>query len=338
MKHAVTLGFSLLLLLFMSISMRNAAVLHSQCQSVSVRYRQPFTVQQTDDHSCTFWTEKAALLSSDYHSAQSRILFYSGDAALVYGKPCTLGTLPGPLSKNGCAVSSVLAEQLFGSENIIGLTVYSNSVPYIVHGVFEDTEPIALIPDSAAEFTAVEFPLCKEAVQDPEGWTRDQLRKEGFPSPDWILYSFELAFICFMLTWLPLLFSGILLAAWAFRCIQKKAFPVRDLILFLLALIFALILPAFFSVWPQWLTPSRWSDFSWWHMIFEQLTQHIKAFLSVIPAVKDTAIKIAFIKQFFLAAIEVGLCEILRCRLWRSQHTVQSCVPQQNSNTIKASG
>lgn len=319
MRRAVTLGIVLLLLLCMNLSMRGSADLRNQCQSVSLRYRQPFAVQQpASEHSYTFWTEQAALLSTDYRAQQSRVLLYSGDAALIYGKRCIAGGMPGPLDETGCALSSALAHQLFGSEDVVGLELRANDKRYTIRGVFEDELPLALLAEPSAPFTAVECALTDDAIQDPEGWLPELLRSEELPQPDWVLYPHELSAFVELLTWLPVLFGSFLLAAWIFKSAQSWPIYARDTTLFLLALTLAVALPAFFSVWPQWLTPSRWSDFSWWSTVFDQLAQHGRDWLSVIPAGRDLLIKTIFIKQLVLAAAECVLCEMLRCRFWHS--------------------
>lgn len=320
MKRVVTLGVTLLLLLFTSFSMRNAARLFDQCQSVSLRYRQPFFIEESAEHSGTFWCEETALLSTDLRTEQSRVLFYFGDAALVYGNPCISGSLPGPLDQNGCVLSCALAQLLFGSENAAGLSIHVRDKEYIVSGIFEDEEPLALIADSSAAFTAAEFAVTGETIQDPEGWVSELLCKENLLQPDWILYNHELCFVVSILAWLPLLFGTILLAVWLFKTARNWPVSVRDFVLFMLALAAALSLPFFFSVWPQWLTPSRWSDFSWWGTVFEALLQHVRAFLTVIPSGRDVVIKTAVLKQFFFAAAQCVLCELLRCRLWHFEN------------------
>ena len=77
----------------------------------------------------------------------------------------------------------------------------------------------------------------------------------------------------------------------------------------------ALALPMFFSVWPQWLTPSRWSDFSWWDLVDQQLRQHARVWLHVSFIARDVAWKFFLLAQVCRTAVQLILCEILRCRL-----------------------
>ena len=117
------------------------------------------------------------------------MLYYWGDASLVWGADCLAGGMPAPLDAGGCAVSTALAWQLFGSEEAVGLTLFQEKVEYTVRGVFESEEPVALLPKADAAFTAAELPTEADAGGDPAARVDACLAKSGLPEPDWRLYT-----------------------------------------------------------------------------------------------------------------------------------------------------
>lgn len=321
MKKGITWGAALLLLLLTIWAMRSTEELQLHCQSISLRYRQPVTIAADTKSQPTFWTEITLTLQGKYHTVKSRVLLYSGDPTLVYGTPCQQGSQPGPLDQMGCSISSALAHQLYGSQNAVGLELQAQKKRYVVRGVFEDTQALALLPDRDAAFTAVELAVDAAAHQNPQDWVMQQLRTYRLPAPDWILYLPEFAAVVSALGWLPAVFGGVLLVAWLLRVYRNWTISARDVALFFLLLVVALLLPAFFSLWPQWLTPSRWSDFSWWGTLGQQLEQRRIDWLTMPPAGRDMVLKTTWLQQLTRAAGQCVLCEVLRCRLWRQRGT-----------------
>ena len=319
MRRAVTLALTLLLLFFMGQGVRNVQNLQMQAQSVSLRYRQPINTETLSaEQPCTFWGETKEQLDSEYRRANTRVLVYTGDAGLVYGKSCLFGSFPAPLDKEGCAVSSALADELFQSTNVTGLALKRGNQSYVIRGVFEDSQLLALLLDSEAAFTAVELALTDETLQDPDGWTNQQIQKLGLPQPDFRVYPFELAELASVLSCFPILFGSLVLAFAMLRMVRHCSPAVRDAVVFLLLLALVLALPRLAAGWPQWLTPSRWSDFAWWGQIAEQIGEHWNAWLCVAPAGRDLIFKTGLLKQLTYIVFECVLCEMLRCRIRRA--------------------
>ncbi|WP_370828541.1 hypothetical protein [Fournierella massiliensis] len=320
MRRVFTALAALALLLLTAAGMENADALAANCQSISLRYRQPLaaeTVEAAEEKrpGLTFWCEENASLDSLWRQAEATVLYYWGSASLVWGAECIDGGVPSPLDASGCAVSTALAWQLFGSEDAVGLTLFRENTEYTVRGVFESEEPVALLPKADAAFTAVELPLEEDAGGDPVTWVDVCLAKSGLPEPDWRLYTALPAALARMLSWLPLIFGTTVLAATLVCRAVRLSFPARDTVFFALLGATALTLPIFFSVWPSWLTPSRWSDFSWWNQTAEQLSTIAIAWLTTPVQGKIFTIKIGLLNQGGLALAQATLCEILRCRM-----------------------
>lgn len=326
-----TIGLFMLALLFVSITgMNNADALARNCQSISLRYRQALTDEsvrtaQAKQPGLTFWTETSALLCTDLHQAQCTALYYQGDAFLVLGVEYCAGEPPSPLDFSSCAVSTALSTELFGSEDVLGLGLTLESTEYTVRGVFPSDKPLALVPREEAGFTAVELPFTEDARQDPAAWVNVQLAESGLPEPDWQLYTGLCSALGRGLAWLPLMFAALVLAIHGMRAAACWPFPARDIARFLVLLAAAAALPLLLAVWPPWLTPSRWSDFSWWEQTSQTLSLQLEAFLLVPGMGRDLAIKSGLLGQAGIACLQCALCEALRC-LFRSSsrlHTAQ---------------
>lgn len=319
MRRALTGLLALALLALTIAGMQNAAALAQNCQSVSLRYRQPLAPETVADAreklpGLTFWCEDVAALSTGWRQAEATALYYAGDAFLVWGADCRAGQLPAPLDKFGCAVSTALAWELFGSEDAVGLTLSLGDTAYTVRGVFESGERMALLPSEDAAFTAVELAHTAETGQDPAAWADALVAQSGLPAPDWRLYTGLPASLARLLAPLPLLFGAVALGAALVRRAARLAFPARDALFFVLLGAAALALPAFFAAWPSWLTPSRWSDFGWWGQTAEQMGEMWRAFLAAPGAGRDLALKTGLLAQAGLALAQCALCEALRCR------------------------
>lgn len=319
MRRLATALLALALLLTVT-GMKNADALARQSQSVSLRWREPLTADaaaeaREDQPGLTLWGQTEDILTAGWRQAQATLIAYQGDPALVWDPACLSGALPAPLDETGCAVSAALAWALFGSEDAVGLTLSRGGTAYTVRGVFAGEDCLALLPDEAAAFTAAELPADRETWQDPAAWVEAQLRASGLPDPDWTLYPAGPALLARLLAWLPLAFAAGVMAAALWRAVRWQALWARDAVGFALLLAAALALPAALAAWPACLTPSRWSDFSWWGQLAQQLRGQFLAWLAAPCLGRDLGFKTGLLAQIGLAALQCALCEALRCRL-----------------------
>lgn len=313
---ALTLG----LLLALTVGgMVNAAAVAKNCRSISLRYQTPLSQETTEEAKekvpgLTFWTQEEGTVSADWQQSQAQVIWYWGEVSLVLGEECDWGQPPAPLDKNGCVLSSTLAYSLFGSRNVVGLTLSpERGLEYTVRGVFESGDSLVFLPRKDAAFTAVELPVAQETRIDPAAWVDNILLQSGLPDPQWRLYTGLLSALAQTLAWLPLVFGGMVLALYWVRKISRQPYPLRDGLAFLLLLGLALILPLWLGNWPSWLTPSRWSDFSWWGDTAEKIRHQLEAFLLAPGMGRDLALKSGMVNQLGFALGQAILCEGLRC-------------------------
>ncbi|MCL1787459.1 MAG: hypothetical protein FWG38_05695, partial [Defluviitaleaceae bacterium] len=142
------------------ISFSQAAAI-SRFPSVSLRYNTPITghaahaarqhaIANSDTGQApfwpTFWRQDTAKLTAGIRTAQVPAISFSGDASLVWHAPYIAGTAPGAVDGAGLAVSEALAHALWGSTDIVGMTVYVDDTPRTIRGVFAGADSLALVP------------------------------------------------------------------------------------------------------------------------------------------------------------------------------------------------
>lgn len=319
MRAGKTWLLALLLFAATLCGMCGADAVQRQCGTISLRYRDPLPKQTVEtllagQQGWTFWKQEQTEFAAGAVHTRAEALLYAGTASYVYNAVCRYGAMPGIGDTAGCAISAALSQTLFGSEDTVGLTLTAGGTVFTVRGVFGSQTPLALLPRTDAGFTAAELPAEEQARQNPDSWLRVRLQQSGMPEPDRVLFLFELSWLCRFASWLPLLLADILLLRRALRQLRRLPPLTADLLVFGAALLAVLALPWFFSVWPQWLIPSRWSDFSWWKQTADSLAEHLRAWLGTDVSERDLWLRQRLLGQMGLAILQGILWEALRCR------------------------
>jgi len=118
----------------------------------------------------------------------------------------------------------------------------------------------------------------------------------------------------------------LMLACFGFYLLAKTVtirYPAAwRLTLFPILLAFALLLPAILRMMPEWLIPTRWSDFSFWSSLQKQASGSLREFLRAAPQSRDVELRLLLIKQagimFIAACTSIAVCcrcpiKTLRC-------------------------
>lgn len=329
MKKILAILLAVFLFALVRVGLKNAEKMQWYTAGVSLRYEEPLQSDVVHDAhkqnaSLTFWCQQEDILEIENKQIHATIFLYNGDMAMVWGQPLKIGSIPSPFDESGCVLSSGAAYALFGSENVVGLFLKQGNTTYVVRGIFESNDLLAILPVSTAAFTAVEIPYTEALWQDPDTQVTMLSQETGLPTPQWQLYPKEIFAIMQWTLYIPILFSGIVLLSLFAHTIKGWTVIYRDGLVFLILLLLILALPFFFQVWPQWLTPSRWSDFSWWRQVLSQLKNHFYAWLSIIPSYRDVCIKTIVLCHLSIIAGQCILCEWLRCGLQK----IEKLLPQ----------
>lgn len=261
----------LLLFLLLCISFRQAAVIRDHSNAVSLRFDSEFSSAQAQGFDAV-WAEERESVSG----LPCTVIRFDGDAQLAFPAVYPYGAPPNSLMPECCAVSTDLAWELFGGEDVTGLTVELDSAEYTICGVLTCGEPVLLLPDSEG-FTAAEL-WAPSARTDLYRYAQDRAAQAGLPEPTQILCGPEAAYLSGLLPWLC-----AVLAAWPLlrRTVKYPAVLCLPLLLLL----------------PVWFLPTRWSDTVFWSELFRSLSSRFLDWLTLAPALRDVSVKRAWFQM-----------------------------------------
>lgn len=313
------------------VMLTNAGRLQNIYKGTSLRYNEPlqsdaafyarrFSAQNKEEAGCwpTYWRQTNEIMQSEYAKQEGICLWYSGDGALVYPAKFIVGGWAGELSEKELYISTAMAWALWGSNDVCGLTVNVEKEQYMVNGIFEDDEPMAIISlgDTAhakgwqgAELTGGLYYKQKKLVQN-------YIASSGLGAADTVLYGGLVKNLSMLLAVLP----TVLLLVFILAALFKSTFGARNsrrfIIVFLLALITAFLLPAFLEVFPETMLPGKWSDFGFWSALIQQKLDEVKQWLLMCPFLKDYRAKLLLIFQICIAFAAIANAAILGIRLF----------------------
>ena len=315
------------LAVLMVISALNLSAIRSH-SAVSLRYKtavsgqaawqaRRYAANQSSEYTFwpTFWHEVRSSVAGDFSKSDAKCIYYNGNASLVWAADYLSGTTPGVTDGLGCTVSSALAWKLWGSFDIIGKTVEVDGVSRTIRGVFKGDDLVALLSirdeDKSQSYTGVEL------SGGPSSPSRDDVVSftmvSGLGAPDNILKATP-AFLAGILSALPLL--GLAVYGFALLIGSLKKYPATlrwALILTFIA--FALMLPILLDALPDWIIPTRWSDFSFWGSLAGRIGDDLKEYLAVEPRLRDVVYKTLIIKQVVVAFMGI-ITTIVVCFRW----------------------
>ena len=299
---------------FAALGARGAAAMR-QYSAISLRYDKPlsgqaayqarqYAIEHREDEAFwpTFWTETETLFSAELRETTARCIFYSGDASLVWPVKNLIGGMPGVTDSVGCAVSSGLAQELWGDVNIIGKTVEAAGTARIIRCVFDEAESLALLSvrdeDMSQSFTSAE--LAGGPLSPDRSSAERFAAASGLGTPDSILMSTP-AFLATLMSALPIiifvLYGLILSVGW----LRKRSAIIRRVLMFLPLIGVAMLLPRFLEALPDRVVPTQWSDFSFWGSLFRQTGENLREYLELSPSLKDVIYASLFFKQIGIA-------------------------------------
>ncbi len=300
-----------LLLWLMYIAFEQAALVAFLLPTVSIRFDLPLTqaqmatarsyAEQYDGLYLTFWTERTVFVQNHLRSAQAQQITFDGNADLAYPAEYAFGRAPLNQEPETCAVSTGFAWALWGSEEVVGLTVTAEDATCTVVGVFPEDQPLILRPDREG-FTVAELQDIP-AGEDGYRFASTFSLSCGLGTPDEILWGSGFGGWVQALPWLCLILVGLRLVVISLKELKRRL-PFRlGTWCLMLAFFLVLLLPALLETLPPWLIPSRWSDFSFWGRLAETLWDRCYDFLALTPQLRDVQVKIATVK-----ALAASLC------------------------------
>lgn len=220
----------------------------------------------------TFWGQSEKNISADHGFTVQNVVCigYCGDPWNCLPGKYLSGGSPGSTGKE-CSVSAALADALFGSNQVVGLSVWMEQQSFRISGVFDSPDAVLLFPTmqglQCAELTGVSLDVPKA---DALNWCT----LAGLPTPQTIVYGPQKIWFAYFLCGMPLLLTGLCMVILLLRLSFSWPGLVRNGLWLVLALAFALMLPTLLSHLPGWLIPARWSDFSFWEKLAAEIRQN----------------------------------------------------------------
>lgn len=214
-----------------------------------------------------------------------------GDVKWVYPMELTAGNLINPNDYKGCIIDRETAYQLFGTVDPIGNCISYGNEYFYVRGIIRSPKPIFFrqIHDKKHTYSNLElvyggdvdgYELAKGFIMQNnltdsyiiiDGSFYGKVFNSLYKVPGW--------FLCFYVLY------QILRAIW-----KRRTIPLQVLILSL----------GFLTVWivlkrlldfrisiPQYLIPTKWSDFSFWTGRYKELHNQIDQIAYQTPVIKD---------------------------------------------------
>lgn len=257
-----------------------------QYPTLGVEFAAPLTAEQfttaaewqqssanTTAIAASYWgsTQGPVRTDSGRTAADTTCIGYAGTAADCLPADYVQGSAPGAVGQQ-CAISTALAWQLFGSNDILGQTVTLNRTDYTISGVFTAKTSILMYPAHSGFTHAALRGISTDAPKaDAAQWAASV----GLPALQRLDYGPQRVWLARALCHLPAVLVGFCMLA-AFLGLAHSAPPViRHTAYFAAALAFALLVPYFLQSLPGWLIPGRWSDFSFWPRLLQQIQNEI---------------------------------------------------------------
>lgn len=268
-------------------------------QTTGLRFAQPLTQAQIEavyglppetagSITVSFWGQTTGTVTAEpaRRAEDVACIAYCGSANDCLPVLYENGTAPGAVGRQ-CAVSAGLAQQLFGSADVTGLSVLYGRERYIVSGVFRGEDAVLLYPGTGG-YTCAE--LRGVSADAPKADAEQWCAAAGLGAPQCIVYGPQRAWLAAVVSCLPLALY-VLAGAFLLLRVSLRWPPLARQGAWLAgALALACLLPAALQALPGWLIPARWSDFPFWERLAEQIQTADRAWQAAVRYWRDIAL------------------------------------------------
>jgi len=288
-------------LLLSLVLFSSSAKLQQLYPTLSLRYHGGLTAEQVEAVSKlltselgvlpTVWGEAAGVtVASELLSAEATVMEFVGEGAGAYPATFLQGGYPSIADQVGCAVSSQLAWKLWGNLEVEGLWLTCRGRDYLVRGVLQADRPLLLLPtDDVSGCQCAALEVSGAGLEDAYTETLQYAELAGLDRPNAVLDGPALSSLLRGLAWLPLVPPTLVCLSRLQGLSRLRrasvAYPWRYGVWLLLAL----GLPWLLQRLPARCIPTRWSDFSFWARLGQDLQARIADYLALAPCARDVA-------------------------------------------------
>ena len=268
-------------------------------QTTGLRFAQPLTQAQikavyemppetAGGITASFWGQTTGTVTAEPARRAEGVvcIAYCGSADDCLPVLYENGTAPGAVGRQ-CAVSAGLARQLFGSADVVGLAVVHGRERYHISGVFRAEDAVLLYPGTGG-YTCAE--LRGVSADTPKADAEQWCAAAGLGAPQCIVYGPQRAWLASVVSCLPLALCVLGGAFLLLRASLRWPPLSRQGAWLAGALALACLLPAALQALPGWLIPARWSDFSFWERLVEQIRTADHAWQAAVRYWRDIAL------------------------------------------------
>lgn len=282
------------------VSLRYSAPINGQAAYAARQYS--ITQSGNSPFWPVFWKEYTASVSGGFVTIYTDCIAFSGDASLVWPAEYVSGAAPNVIDGAGCAVSEALAWRIWGSIDVLGMTLQADGDDRVVRGVFKGENELALI--SYRDEDAVQSWNAVDLTGGPDDAVRSDAESfaqaSGLGKPDSILMTGP-SIIARAMAVLPLLILACYAMALIAGLIRKRFPAARKPVFYICIILFAVIVPVILGALPAWAIPTRWSDFSFWSSLIKRGANGLREFFSAAPRLRDAELRVLIIKQACIA-------------------------------------
>ena len=278
---------------------------------IGVRYAEPTITQESLSRlrhdidpenntlaGCLAWREDGSKVLRDDVSGRSdeatQLLLYGDGTLLVDSSRFLLGNPPDKDDPDSIAISSALAQAIFGSTDLLGQPIYDGEETYTISGIFDDGKEKTLLRqhkknDKDYQFNALELtrtPNESGTYGTAQEQVADFCNQTGLPQGEATLDYASTVSMLRLVAALPCLaIAIILLVRVGQSLVSTHGWAGKLAYGALMALVAALAVWAVaqWVFWPQEWLPTRWSYFEFWGERWQQVSAQFDAIFS-LPA------------------------------------------------------
>lgn len=220
----------------------------------------------------TGWTQRSgAVVKSAYRERVVDTLLFDGSCLDALGVLPEVGVPLSDIDAEGCLLDRETAYALFGSEQVLGLSVSLEGKHYTIRGLLSSATPLVVAAQRdqqapmAPKFDRLTIALSE--MDNPTEAAAGFLQRTSAPPPDFTVSSRFYRAIALVLENMVCMLSALLLLFMLARLLPYKWRRWWVLLLFGLMLLW--LLGFRIELFPEQF-PSRWSDFAFWERGLER--------------------------------------------------------------------
>lgn len=289
---------------------RSAAAVREAFPAVSMRFQQALTEQEIKrlaeylpENSLgitqiAYWTEQENSIRNErnHHETEAQVILFAGNGNLVWPHSFLTGGYPGVGDASGCTISAGLADKIFGATDVVGQPVLISETEYQIRGVWDSPELRAMLQLKTNEPVFKNLEALMKTERDYREAAMD-LARENQLSCSAIINGPIAGMLSGFVGSLPFYLAGLALFI---KMIWNALMPCAGfrsrLTAALLAAAVVLLMCGLRAGVPDYLVPTKWSDFDYWGRLAADYRDQLIELISLTPTSKDIFFRLEILR------------------------------------------